>query len=100
MPVCDARTQNGDRAFLHMVIENIFISGFRKSDPYYVITVLLRNIGYYRVTKFLFKINRAERLTCEDVSTNGQALGDGVGAGARLPRGTGGPPDLCRRVAS
>jgi hypothetical protein len=27
MPVCDARTQNGDRAFSYMVIENIFISG-------------------------------------------------------------------------
>ncbi len=24
MPVCDARTQNGDRAFHYMVIENIF----------------------------------------------------------------------------
>jgi hypothetical protein len=65
-----------------MVIENIFISGFRKSDPYYVITVLLRNIGYYRVTKFLFKINRAERLTCKDVSTNGQAAyGEGASRG-------------------
>jgi len=59
MPVSDARTQNGDRAFSYMVIENIFISGLRKSDPYYIITVLLRNIGYYRVTKFVFKINEA-----------------------------------------
>jgi|HubBroStandDraft_6_1064221.scaffolds.fasta_scaffold1337551_2 hypothetical protein len=40
MPVCDARTQNGDRAFCYMVIENIFISEFRKSDPYYIITVI------------------------------------------------------------
>jgi hypothetical protein len=61
-----SRDQNGDRAFSYIVIENIFISGFRKSDPYYIITVLLKNIGYYRVTKFLFKIDRAERLTCED----------------------------------
>src|ERR1700730_2527645 len=28
----------------------------------------LRNIGYYRVTKFRFKIIRAERLTYEDVT--------------------------------
>ena len=41
MPVCDARTQNGDRAFLHMVIENIFISGgFWKFDAYYIIKML------------------------------------------------------------
>jgi|SRR5271166_2719984 len=50
-------------AFSHMVIENIFISEFRKSDLYYIITIYLRNIGYYRATKFRFKIIRAERLT-------------------------------------
>jgi hypothetical protein len=30
MPVCDARTQNGDRAFSYMVIDNIFISGVQE----------------------------------------------------------------------
>src|ERR1700746_74308 len=63
MPVCDARTQNGDRAFLHMVIENLFVSGFRSLIHIVLLRCYLRNIGYYRATKFRFKIIRAERLT-------------------------------------
>jgi hypothetical protein len=52
MPVCNARTQNGDRAFLYMVIESIFISGFWKSDLYLSLRGYPRNLGYYRVTNF------------------------------------------------
>jgi hypothetical protein len=57
MPVFDTQIQNGDRAFLYMVIEIILVSRFRKFGPYY------KNIGYYRVTEFRFKIIGAERLT-------------------------------------
>src|ERR1700757_3580375 len=67
MPICDARSQNGDRASFHMVIKNIFISGFRKSDPYYIITIYLLNIGYYRATKF------RNRLRCPPGGTLGNA---------------------------
>jgi hypothetical protein len=49
MPVFDAQTQNGDHAFIYMVIEIVLISRFRKFGPYY------KNIGYYRVTKFRLK---------------------------------------------
>jgi hypothetical protein len=45
MPVCDARTQNGDRAFSYVVIENIFISGFRKSDPLYYYGVTAKTLA-------------------------------------------------------
>src|ERR1700738_4019777 len=45
----------------------------------------LRNIGYYRVTKFRFKIIRAERLTYEDVTI---PFARGTG-GSNLPSSSG-----------